>query len=181
MHTRLGVPYTHAMSCTWRTSRRCCRIFDKDGRSGVSLNNFVDVCSLLVVLFVRYPASFIFQVLVSTEGLLSSYGIHAAVCAVVWDLLIWLQSVPIEELDTKKRGVGLSSGKGGESSSLPSLETSAPKVNDLPSLQAVTDSNSANLKITEDEQEGKEAYESDSNDSEEHTDDSSDVSEEVEK
>ncbi|KAL6955397.1 hypothetical protein U1Q18_040719, partial [Sarracenia purpurea var. burkii] len=67
------------------------------------------------------------------------------------------QSAPFEPLDTKKRGVDLSSGKGGEPSSPPALEAPAPKEDNFPPLQAITDPKSVYPEITEDEQEGKEA------------------------
>ncbi|KAL6956862.1 hypothetical protein U1Q18_040570, partial [Sarracenia purpurea var. burkii] len=91
------------------------------------------------------------------------------------------QSAPFEPLDTKKRGVDLSSGKGGEPSSPPSLEAPAPKEDDFPPLQAITDPKSVYPEIAEDEQEGKEALVPDTDNGEDHTDVSSDVSEEMNK
>ncbi|KAL6955413.1 hypothetical protein U1Q18_040735 [Sarracenia purpurea var. burkii] len=67
------------------------------------------------------------------------------------------QSAPFEPLDTKKRGVDLSSGKGGEPSSPPSLEAPAPKEDNFSPLQAITDPKSVYPEIAEDEQEGIEA------------------------
>ncbi|KAL6988847.1 hypothetical protein U1Q18_014598 [Sarracenia purpurea var. burkii] len=68
----------------------------------------------------------------------------------------------------KKREVGLSTGKGGEISSSLTLQASAPKVDEYPSFQAIMDSCSVYLKITEDEQEGKERYDSDPDEGEEN-------------